>query len=165
MSTVAWWSTKVRQFRSHVRARVTSAERVELASWLTPAQLSLFDSMPPADQRHGLDVVATLRGDGMADEDLLLAGLLHDAGKGRSVGVVARIAWSLGERYGSWVWRMAAVLPGIGSQLERLRTHADRSAELAQAAGCSPRTVELIRNQAAPEDAVGRQLLLADEAN
>ena len=165
MSFLAWWSTKVRQFRAHVRARVAGAERRELAAWLTPPQLSLFDSMPPADQRHGLDVVATLRAGGAADDELLLAGLLHDVGKGSSVGVLARIAWSLGERYGAWIWRAAAVLPGMSGQLERLRGHAERSAELAERAGCSRQTVELIRHQSAPEDAVGRQLLLADEAN
>ena len=38
--------------------------------------------MHVADRRHGLDVVATLRGDGVTEHDVLVAGLLHDAGKG-----------------------------------------------------------------------------------
>ncbi|HET9082932.1 MAG TPA: hypothetical protein VFN41_00910, partial [Candidatus Limnocylindrales bacterium] len=79
-------------------------ERAELIDWLTPQQLALFDSMHIADQRHGLDVVATLRADGVADDDVLLAGLLHDAGKGQ-IGVWPRVAYSLGQAYGSWVWR------------------------------------------------------------
>jgi hypothetical protein len=165
VSFLGWWSTKVRQFRAHLRARVTSSERAELTTWLTPAQLALFDSMHLADQRHGLDVVATIRAEGAADEDLLLAGLLHDAGKGAGVGVWARVGWSLGERYGTWVWRLWGAVPGMNRQLERLRTHAERSAELAAGAGCSRRTVDLIRHQSAPEDAVGRRLLVADEAN
>ena len=53
--------------------------------------------MHVADQRHGLDVVASLRAAGRTDPDLLLAGLLHDAGKGQT-GVWPRVAWSLGER-------------------------------------------------------------------
>jgi hypothetical protein len=44
--------------------------------------------------------------------------------------------------------------------------HAATSAQLAAAAGCSPQTVDLIRNQAEPTDPVlGRALLLADQAN
>jgi hypothetical protein len=50
--------------------------------------------------------------------------------------------------------------------LDVLRRHAETSAALAETAGCSPRTVELIRNQDAPTDPVaGRLLRLADEAN
>src|SRR6266545_1718839 len=111
-----WWGTKIRQFRSHVRARVDRRERHELATWLTAAQLGLFESMHPADQRHGLDVVATLRAGGVEDRSVHLAGLLHDAGKGRT-GVWPRVAFSLGEAYGSWVWRLAARLPGMATGL------------------------------------------------
>ena len=121
--------------------------------------------MQPADQRHGLAVVATLLDAGHSDRDLLLAGLLHDAGKGRT-GVWPRVAWSLGERYGAWVWRTAEVAPTMRAPLERLRHHAENSARLAAAVGCSDRTVELIRNQAAPLDAeYGAALLSADDAN
>ncbi len=50
--------------------------------------------------------------------------------------------------------------------LERLARHAELSAELAAAAGCSERTVELIRWQEAPRDPeFGRLLALADEAS
>ena len=161
----SWWAVKVRQFRSHVTARVGRDERAELADWLTPAQLALFDSMHIADRRHGLDVVATLRGEGLDDRDLLVAGLLHDAGKGRT-GVWPRVAYALGQRYGAWVWRVASVAPGWRVALARLRDHAATSAALAGAAGCSARAVELIRHQEAPVDEVaGRALLLADEAN
>jgi hypothetical protein len=144
---------------------VAPSERAELAAWLTSAQLGLFDAMPAADRRHGLDVVATLRSSGASDPDLLVAGLLHDAGKGPTVGLWHRVAWSLGERYGSWVWRLVRPLPGFAAALERMRDHAECSADLARSAGCSPRTVELIRHQAAPEDGDGAVLRLADEAN
>src|SRR5215510_1664307 len=78
-STASWWANKDRQFRSHVRARVSTSERDELAAWLTPAQIELYDAMHVADRRHGLDVVATLRADGVTEPDVLVAGLLHDA--------------------------------------------------------------------------------------
>lgn len=118
-----------------------------------------------ADRRHGLDVVVTLRAEGQPDEELLLAGLLHDAGKG-DTGLWPRVAYSLGQEYGSWIWRVAGLLPGFGGSLARLREHAGASARLAAAAGCSARTVELIRHQDAPRDGdAGERLRLADEAN
>ena len=161
----SWWASKVRQFRSHVRARVAPDERAALAGWMTPDQLALFDSMHVADRRHGLDVVTTLREQGVTDEEVLLAGLLHDAGKGRT-GVWPRVAYSLGQAYGAWIWRVAGVLPSMRLALERLREHAETSARLAERAGASPRTVDLIRHQEAPVDPeAGRLLQLADEAN
>lgn len=161
-----WWAGKVRQFRRHLVGRVTAAERASLACWLTPAQLRLFEGMHRADQRHGLDVVDSLREAGHRDPQLLLAGLLHDAGKGPEVGLWHRVAWSLCERYGSQITRGASRLPGFAAAFERISQHADRSATLARASGCTLRTVELIRNQATPIDPVlGEALRLADEAN
>ena len=94
-----------------------------------------------------------------------LAGLLHDCGKGPRVRLVHRVAWSLGQRYGQWIWRASSHLPTFRYGLERLRSHADRSAELAHEAGCSPRTVDLIRLQENPVDEAGRFLHAADEAS
>lgn len=160
-----WWTAKVRQFRAHLGARVTGPEREALGAWTTPAQAALFDSMHIADRRHGLDVVATLRAEGIDDPDVLLAGLLHDAAKGNT-GVLPRVVYSLGQAWGGWVPRLARPVPGMGVALDRLRTHAEASAGLAAAAGCSPRTVELIRWQEAPRDPeFGERLRLADEAN
>jgi hypothetical protein len=165
VSPASFWASKVRQFRTHRRAKVEASERAALHAWLTPTQLALFDSMHVADRRHGLDVVATLRGEGQGDEELLLAGLLHDAAKG-DTGLWPRVAYSLGQEYGSWIWRVAGVLPGFAGALSRLSEHAEASARLAAAAGCSARTVELIRYQDAPrDDDAGERLRLADEAN
>jgi hypothetical protein len=122
--------------------------------------------MHRADQRHGLDVVGSLRRDGHTDRDLLLAGLLHDAGKGPTVGLWPRVAWSLAERYGPAIRRAAERIPGFRVALERIEHHAEVSAELALRAGCSPRVAELIRWQSTPgDDALGEALRLADEAN
>ena len=88
--------SRARQFRAHLRASVTPEERAALATWIAPAQLELFDTMHVADRRHGLDVVASLRAEGVTEPDLLVAGLLHDAGKG-DTGVWPRVAYSLGE--------------------------------------------------------------------
>lgn len=161
----SWWAEKVRQVGAHVRARVSDAERRQLEAWLTADQIALFDAMHVADRRHGLDVVGHLRARGACDPDLLVAGLLHDCAKG-DTGVLPRIAFSLGQRYGTAIWRVAGVVPGWAAAIERLRVHADASAALAERAGCSPATVELIRHQDAPVDPVaGEQLRLADEAS
>jgi hypothetical protein len=165
VSLSGWWSRKVRQFREHLSARVGPAERARLRTWLSPEQLAVFDAMTVADRRHGLDVVAELRRRGVDDLDVLRAGLLHDAGKG-DTGLWPRVAYSLGQAYGPWVWRVASVAPGFGPALEVLREHPERSARLAAEAGCDPRTVELIRHQEAPVDPVyGRLLHDADEAS
>jgi hypothetical protein len=164
MSQTSFWASKTRQFKGHLRAKVRPQERAVLAAWTTPAQRRLFDTMHVADQRHGLDVVASLRADGIRDRDVLLAGLLHDAGKG-DTGVWPRVAYSLGQRYGPTIPRVAGRWPGMDTTLARLRDHAESSARLAAGVGCSPRTVELIRYQDDPRDADGERLRLADEAN
>ncbi len=165
-----WWATKVRQARTHITARVGAGERTALEAWVPGPLLGLFDAMPVADRRHGLDVVASLRATGGGDDpELLLAGLLHDCGKstanGRGVGLLPRISWSLSEALGPWVLRLARPLPGFGPALDQLRDHARCSAELVLAAGASARTAGLIRDQAGPADRAGELLRLADEAN
>jgi hypothetical protein len=160
-----WWGTKVRQFTGHLRARVSLQERTGLATWLTPDQLKLFEAMHAADQRHGLNVVRSLRDAGVTDRDVLLAGLVHDCGKGRT-GVVPRMVYSLGQAYGHRITRVAGIVPGMRADLDRLAAHAATSAEFAADAGCPPRTVELIRNQEEPRDPeFGELLRAADEAN
>ncbi len=163
---MTWWSAKVRRFVRYLWARVSPAERAELATWITPGQVELFDSMHRADQRHGLDVVAALRGDGQQDPALLLAGLLHDCGKGRDLHIWHRVAWSLSERYGRRVERLALRFPGFRRAFRTMVEHAETSAQLALSAGASAATAELIRNQAEPVDAeLGPALLRADQAN
>lgn len=161
-----WWPGKIRQFLRHVSARVNHRERVDLESWLTPPQLDLFDSMHRADRRHGLDVVRALRAAGHDDPDVLTAGLLHDAGKGRAAGVWHRVFWSLGTRYGSRLRAPAERLPGFRQAFLTLDNHARTSAALALAAGCSERCAELILHQDDPVDGtLGEALRLADEAS
>ena len=161
----SWWADKSRQVWRHVRARVTPAEREALVTAVSPAELALFDAMHVADRRHGLDVVRSLEAQGVRHRDVLIAGLLHDCGKGRT-GVIPRIVWSLGEAYGPTVHRIGGFVPGLRTSLARLRDHAEASAQLAAEAGCSPFTVNLIRYQEDPQDQeYGPLLKLADEAN
>ena len=163
--SAGWWAGKVRQAKRHVLARVPARERDSIAAWLTPAQLAVFDSMHVADRRHGLDVAAALRAGGTDDPEVLLAGLLHDAGKG-DTGLLPRVVFSLGQARMAWVERLVGWLPGMRQSLVRLREHAEVSARMAEAAGCSTRTVDLIRWQSEPRDPeAGERLRLADEAS
>jgi hypothetical protein len=161
-----WWPTKLRQFVRHVLAHVGSAERRDLTRWLSPDQLALFDSMQRADRRHGLDVVAALRAAGQTDHDVLLAGLLHDCGKGRQVRIWHRVGWSLADHYGRRVRSQVGRLPGFAPALAILDAHPETSARLARAAGCSERCAELIRTQNEHiDDPASVALRLADEAS
>jgi hypothetical protein len=126
---VTWWASKVRRFTRYFTGRVSAAERRDLAARLTPSQLALFDAMHHADQRHGLDVVTALRAAGHAQPELLLAGLLHDCGKGRGLRVWQRVGWSLGEHYGTRVERALERLPGFRPAFVTMRNHAARSAD------------------------------------
>ena len=163
---VQWWAGRIRQFVRYVTGRVTAAERDALRTWLTKDQLRLFDTMHRADRRHGLDVVAMLRREGHTDPDLLLAGLLHDSGKGRDLHVWHRVAWSLGERYGERLRTSFERLPTFRKAFATIAAHAEVSADLALAAGASERAADLIRHQAEPVDQeLGVALQLADEAS
>lgn len=135
-----------------------------MAAWLSPAELALFDAQHVADRRHGLDVVAYLRRAGIRDRDVLAAGLLHDCAKG-DTGAGPRIAWSLGEAYGPRVVAAARLVPGWSAALDRLRDHAEASAERCAGVGLSERAVELVRHQATARDPeYGAVFRAADEA-
>lgn len=163
--SAAWWLTKIRQTKRHVLARVAAREREAVAAWLSSEQLALFDGMHVADRRHGLDVVVALRAGGTSDREVLIAGLLHDAGKG-DAGMIPRIVHALGQAGMGWAARAVGWWPGMRATLDRLRVHAESSARLAEAAGCPIRTVELIRWQDDPRDPdAGERLRLADEAS
>jgi hypothetical protein len=139
---------RVRQFLRALVARVSEEDLEQIACILTPASLALFHSMAPQDQRHGLDVYATLRQAGHTNPDLLAAALLHDTGK-----AAARLP----------AWQRAIIVllnrfaPRLLARLSRGEPegwrrpfvvharHPEVGARWAQEAGCSPLTVALVR--------------------
>ena len=147
--------------------RVTPEERAALAAW-TDARAARASSTRCTSPTGATASMSSPRcaPSGVTDPDLLVAGLLHDAGKG-DTGVWPRVAYTLGQRYGHWVWRgrrgPARVRAGARAAPDARR---DRPPRWPPAAGCSARTVELIRDQDAPTDPeFGELLRLADEAN
>jgi putative nucleotidyltransferase with HDIG domain len=137
----------VRRFLRALRARVDPAERQVVADNLTPAQQQLFWAMMVEDQRHSLDVFYTLQRRGCQDQDLLLAALLHDVGKGE-VRLWHRVLYVLLRAGPSGLTRRLADRNGAGWRRARasINEHGRRGAELAQRAGAPPAVVELIRN-------------------
>jgi len=144
---------RVSQFFRALVAWVPKRELGLLSEYLTPSQVELFRRMPRSDQRHGLDVFYALRRKHRHDRDLLAAALLHDVGKS-------------GGRLRLWHRVLIVLIRAVRAPLlDRLaldeprswrypffvhQHHPELGAELAQAVGCSPATVGLIRRHQEP---------------
>ncbi len=128
---------RVRQFLRATTARITEEERRAAAELLGPRLHGLFQRMHRNDQRHGLDVMATLQRCGERDRIVLQSALLHDAGKAlapftvleRSVAVFLEAAapavFAAACRYVPWLDR----------RYRRYRDHARLGADLVVRAG------------------------------
>ncbi|WP_119065417.1 HD domain-containing protein [Aggregatilinea lenta] len=115
---------------------------------LAPELFALYRRMRRAERQHSLRVLNALLRGGHSDPDLLAAALLHDVGKIRTafylpekvlVVLVKAVAPS---RY--WAWGGGSA-HGWRRPFAVSVQHPAWGAELAAAAGASPRTVELIR--------------------
>jgi len=126
---------------------VDPSERQVIADNLTPAQQRLFWAMMVQDQRHCLDVFYTLQRRGCRDQDILLAALLHDVGKGHVL-LWQRVVFVLLLAGAPGLLRRLAKPSGSGWRraMASLIEHGTRGAALAQEAGASSAVVELIRN-------------------
>jgi len=159
---------RVAQLVAHVRARV-APEEVAFARRVLPASaLALFEAMPVADRRHGLDVADRLVAAGHDDLDLLAAALLHDAAKGHRMRLWHRVAGVL----------LAALAPAVLARLgdpdpaswrhpfHLYLHHEAMSAQAAVAAGCPDRVAAFIRGEAdGPDARLQHALEVADDAS
>ena len=135
-----------RQFVTALRPRLAGEDRLFAAQHLSPSLQRLFFDMPLRDQRHSLDVARALLADGGADEALLQAALLHDAGKG-PLRLWHRVAFVMLQRLSP---RLLAHLapPGGGgwrAPFDRLLRHGELGAQLLEEAGASREAVRLVR--------------------
>jgi hypothetical protein len=159
---------RVGQFVAHVRARVAPDEAAFARRVLPSDAATLFDGMPVADRRHALDVSGRLLATGIDDPDLLSAALLHDAAKGHRMRLWHRIAGVLLEAFApATLRRLASPDPSSWRHPFHLYLHhAELSAEMAVAAGCSGRAAAFIRGDAVGSDArLQRALDDADDAS
>lgn len=145
---------RIQQFLRALTAHVRPDEWKLVEKTLPPQAIDLFRRMPVADQRHGLNILSALRAQGYKERDLWAAALLHDVAKSEGVRLWHRVpAVLLRGLRPKWLARVASSDPHswrYGFTL--LLDHPCRGAQMAQAAGCSPDTVELIRrHQDVPE--------------
>lgn len=155
---------RLRQFWLATTARISAGERQAARRLLGPAASDLFERMPRADQRHGLDVMQALAAAGEREPAVLAAALLHDAGKaGAGLTVWHRTAIVLlGRWWPAGLARLAAPAGWRRPFWAHLR-HAELGAQAAEAAGCAELTVWLIRHHhaaAGEELDAGRRALL-----
>jgi hypothetical protein len=168
------------QFFKAVGARVNQEDRVIVESVLeTTAQRALFDRMPAADQRHAVALLRTLRTEGHDHPALMQAALLHDVAKSRAgITVFHRVIVVLLRAFlPGW---LAWLVHSPDGSLSRLRRpfaqyleHPSVGAEWAEAAGCLPMAVSIIRRHQSPvpalslvlEDQFLRSLQAADDKN
>src|SRR6266566_8269673 len=148
LHTLVYRLWQVRQQLGFV-APLTTEERVEVACWLPPSALPLFQTMSAADQRHSLRVCRGLQARGCMDKDMLAAALLHDVGKaGGRVPFWTRPVIVLGKKLVPGLLKRLVVYPGVQRTqslpgwrrgLSYAWYHAEVGAELAAAAGLSQR--------------------------
>lgn len=151
---------RARQFFHALTAPLVLEEPEGVDEVLTPAQRALLDRMPAADRRHAFAVYRMLREQGHRSPDLLAAALLHDLGKAALAPPIwVRVLVVLLERFaprfleppvparekGANRRRILQGPVGLADYLAQYRDHAELGARWAEATGCSPLTVALIR--------------------
>lgn len=152
---------RMRQFFASLGAGLSPQERQIVGARLSQEQQRLFYAMAARDQRHCLDVFYALAGGGCQDDEVLLAALLHDVGKGPSR-LWHRVAYVLLRAI--WPRLLARLAQPEGRGWRRamasLEDHAARGAALAEAAGTPAAVVELIRQHRRADASDGRLALL-----
>jgi hypothetical protein len=170
---------RVRQFFGALTADINRDEQQKVARLLTADQYRLFCRMAINDQRHSINVYATLKMSGHDDPDLLVAALLHDVGKAAGhIGLWQRTLIVLLRRWAPAVltWLERGAEPDTSPYWRRgfvvNRLHPMVGARWAAQADCSPTTVVLIQRhqesqtsvQHAQDELLGA-LKWADEVN
>ena len=167
---------RVQQFLVSLWPGVTPEEQALVTARLPAPAVNLFVRMARRDQRHSLNVLHRVQYVAPDQPDLLAAALLHDVAKtaqpGRRLRLHHRVLVVLMEaaRPG-WVQRAACSNSDTWRYPFYLHLHHPAlGARLAERAGCSPLTVELIRRHQekldhAPRNETERLLALLQAAD
>ncbi|MDX1414369.1 MAG: HD domain-containing protein [Candidatus Promineifilaceae bacterium] len=140
-----WWALTAKDLQP--------SDRTAVKTLLSENEWQLFEAFSPADRRHAYQVYATLMASGYDQNDLLVAGVLHDVGKTRVrltalerilVVLVGKLfpdklaAWGKGSAAG---WRR----PFVAKQ-----QHPQWGAQMVEEAGSSALVVNLVRRHQDP---------------
>lgn len=160
---------RVGQFWRHSAGQVNRGEARRAAEILGPVLFALFSALPRNEQRHGLDVLATVdRQQAEPDRLLRQAALLHDMGKATSrLSVVDRSqAVFLRALSPRLLGAYLRVRPGFASRWHVYRDHATVGAQRLRAAGATELAVIVEEHHAqSPAHSLTRQLKIADARN
>ncbi len=135
-----------RRFFRGLRGSLSPSEERAVRALLRPAELRLFETLQGRERRHALDVMAWLIANTTPSDELLVAALLHNTGKGRLY-VHERILHVLLLQFAPRLHARLASPEGgrLGRALAAQRDHPERGAQALAAIGCSPRVRELVR--------------------
>ena len=160
---------RVAQFWRHSSARVTAAELNAVRELLGPGLATFFSELPVNDQRHGLDVLDSVRGmDSQPPVILQQAALLHDIGKvGARLSVVERSLTVLLTSIAPRLLDLAIrARPAFALRYATYANHARIGADRLRAAGAAELAAVVAEHHAPqPSLEVTRRLQRADGAN
>ena len=133
---------------------------------LGPEELLRFAALQGRERRHAMDVVRELRAHGSPSQELLVAALLHNVGKG-SLHLHERVAYTLLRLLAPRLLARLAAPASFGFRrtMAAQRDHPWRGAELLAEAGASERVQQLVRGHhdaSAGGDAELARLIEAD---
>jgi len=128
--------------------RLSAADKAEVARWLTPEQVKLWNRQSRRDRSHSLRVLRTLQAQGWDAAPLMRAALLHDVGKVQArLTVIHRSAWVLATHIAPhWAQTWLARPKGWRHPFWVLAEHPHLGAQLARAAGVDEQTLWLIEH-------------------
>lgn len=144
-----------RQFWQMLRGSSASVDMAQVQYVLGPALTEVFLKMDSAEQAHSFQVYRALVDAGETNSDLLVAALLHDAGKSKSqLSMWERVLVVIVRKFSPGTVRKmgqdrsaAHSIPenGIRHAFVVAEQHPEWGAELAAEAGASPLACTLIR--------------------
>ncbi len=155
---------RVRQVWQALYPKINPDEITWASQILPDDALTLFQSQPLPEQRHGLDVALDLAATGIDDQNLLIAALLHDCGKIRHPLKLRERIFIVTLQKIPPFWRKALLnkVPSLRTPWQVAEKHPQWGAELAFQRQLDPLVVDLIRHHHAPCSTEGFILFEAD---